>query len=175
MTTPDLRYPIGPFERPGSATTESRAAHIANIKALPAQLRGAVHGLTDAQLDTPYRPGGWTVRQLVHHVADSHVNAYVRIKLALTEQEPTIKPYDENGWAQLADTRLPVDVSLRLLECVHERWGAILDALRPADFARPYRHPESGLQTVDTLLALYDWHGRHHTAHITALRSRQGW
>ncbi len=174
MTTPDLRYPIGPYERPGTSTATDRDARIANIKALPALLRGAVRGLTDDQLDTPYRPGGWTVRQVVHHVADSHLNAYCRVKLALTEQDPTIKPYDEGKWAELPDSALPVEVSLRLLESIHERWGVILDGLRADDFARPCRHPESGPQTLDTLLANYDWHGRHHTAHITALRARDG-
>lgn len=175
MTTPDLRYPIGRFERPGSSTTADRAARIANIKALPERMRGAVRGLSEAQLDTPYRPDGWTVRQLVHHVADSHLNAVCRLKLALTEETPTIKPYDEARWAELPDARLPIEVSLQLLDALHARWGVVMDGLTPADFARHYRHPESGEQTIDTLLALYDWHGRHHTAHITALRQREGW
>jgi hypothetical protein len=175
MMTPDLRYPIGPFERPGSSTTADRTARLANIAALPPALHGAVRGLTDAQLDTPYRPGGWTVRQLVHHVADSHLNAYCRIKLALTEEDPTIRPYDEQRWAELPDSQLPIDVSLTLLEATHARWSVILAALTPADFARPMQHPESGAQTVDSMIALYDWHGRHHTAHISSLRTREGW
>jgi uncharacterized damage-inducible protein DinB len=173
--TPDLRYPIGPFETPGSSTNADRAARLANIAALPDALRGAVRGLTEAQLDTPYRPGGWTVRQLVHHVADSHINAYCRIKLALTEDDPTIRPYDEKRWAELPDARLPVDVSLALLDAIHARWSAVLAALTPAEFARPMQHPETGGHTVDSMVALYDWHGRHHTAHITALRAREGW
>lgn len=173
--TPDLRYPIGPFERPGSSTAADRAARLANIAALPAALRGAVRGLTHAQLDTPYRPDGWTVRQLVHHVADSHLNAYCRIKLALTEENPTIRPYDEQRWAELPDSQLPIDVSLTLVEAVHTRWSVILASLTPAEFARPLQHPESGSHTVDSMIALYDWHGRHHTAHISALRARESW
>ena len=174
--TPDLRYPIGRFETvtPGSSTITDRAAHIANIAALPANLRAAVHGLSDAQLDTPYRPGGWTVRQLVHHVADSHANAYCRIKLALTEENPTIKPYDEERWAMLPDATLPIEVSLVMLEAIHERWVTLLEALEPAQYHRLFTHPEAGGHDVDWLLALYDWHGRHHTAHLTALRTREG-
>lgn len=172
----DLRFPIGPWRRPtGAVTPEWRASHIADITALPLQLRGAVARLTDAQLDTPYRPGGWSVRQVVHHVADSHMNAYVRIKLALTESDPTIKPYDEQRWAQLPDSSLPIDVSLRLVDALHERWVALLRALPAAAFALPYQHPDSGPFTVDVALSIYAWHGRHHTAHITALREREGW
>jgi uncharacterized damage-inducible protein DinB len=173
--TPDLRYPVGPWARPAQVTPEWRANHIAQIAELPAALRAAVADLNDAQLDTPYRPGGWTLRQVVHHVADSHVNAYVRIKLALTEADPTIKPYEEQRWAELPDSTLPIDVSLRLVDAVHERWVALLRAL-PADaFDRPYQHPESGPHTVDIALSSYAWHGRHHTAHITQLREREGW
>ncbi len=174
---PDLRYPIGPFTAPaaGAATAVSRAGHIAAIHALPSHMRAAVKGLDDRQLDTPYRPGGWSVRQVVHHVADSHVNAFVRIKLALTEDAPTIKPYDEVEWAKLADARLPIDVSLRLLDAVHERWAAVLGAMEPADYARRFVHPEAGEHDLDWLVAQYDWHGRHHVAHITRLREREGW
>jgi hypothetical protein len=174
MTT-DLRYPVGKFARPTSFTDASRAAAIANIAAAPANLRRAVQGLSDAQLDTPYRPGGWTVRQVVHHVPDSHMNAYIRLRLALTEDNPTIKPYDENAWAKLADAKMPVEVSLKLLEAVHERWVVVLKSLQAADFSRTLMHPENGPMTIDSLTALYEWHGRHHVAHITELRAREGW
>lgn len=172
----DLRYPIGTFkyERPLTAGERKRA--IAAIEQTPAKLRAAVKGLTARQLDTPYREGGWTVRQVAHHVADSHLNAYTRLKLALTETEPTIKPYDEKAWAELADTRAtPVETSLALLENLHERWVGLWKTLKPADFERTLRHPEAGVRTVDWLLALYAWHGRHHTAHVSGLRERMGW
>jgi hypothetical protein len=172
----DLRYPTGRFVPPSAATADSRGAAIDLIAATPAQLRRAVEGLDEDQLDTPYRPGGWTVRQLVHHVPDSHLNAYVRFKLALTEDAPTIRPYDEAAWARLADTSsVPIDVSLTLLDAVHSRWVALLRAMRPEDFAREYVHPESGRHTLDYLVALYAWHGPHHVAHITGLRERSGW
>jgi hypothetical protein len=139
-------------------------------------MRAAVAGLTEVQLDTPYRDGGWTVRQVVHHVADSHMNGFIRVKLALTEQDPTIKPYDENSWARLADMRLPVDVSLGLLAAVHARWTAIYEAMTPDQFARTFVHPELGERlTLDRHVQLYGWHSRHHVAHITELRRRQGW
>ncbi len=171
----DLRYPIGRWARPADVTPGLRAAWIREVEALPAALRAAVAGLDDRQLDTPYRPGGWTVRQLVHHVADSHLNALVRFKLALTEDNPTIKPYDEARWAELADSALPIEVSLGIVDGVHQRWVTLLRA-QPADaFARPFRHPESGPQTLDSSLSLYAWHGRHHTAHVTALRAREVW
>lgn len=172
----DLRYPTGRFVPTASATTASRASAIDVIAATPAQLRHAVEGLDEDQLDTPYRPDGWTVRQVVHHVPDSHLNAYVRIKLALTEDAPTIRPYDEAAWAGLADTSsVPIDVSLSLLEALHLRWVALLRAMTPADFERGYEHPETGRHTLDHLLALYAWHGPHHVAHITGLRARCGW
>jgi hypothetical protein len=172
----DLRYPTGRFVPTASATTASRASAIDVIAATPAQLRNAVEGLDEDQLDTPYRPDGWTVRQVVHHVPDSHLNAYVRIKLALTEDAPTIRPYDEAAWAGLADTSsVPIDVSLSLLEALHLRWVALLRAMTPADFERGYEHPETGRHTLDHLLALYAWHGPHHVAHITGLRARCGW
>jgi uncharacterized damage-inducible protein DinB len=174
MTT-DLAYPIGRFQRPASLDAEARAAAIAHLAALPTELRAAVDGLTDEQLDTPYRPGGWSVRQVVHHLADSHLNAFVRLKLALTEAEPTIRPYDEKRWAELADSRLPLAPSLAILDGVHARFVALLTAMPPEDFARPLTHPVSGPQTIDTLVALYSWHGRHHVAHITGLRRREGW
>lgn len=173
--TDDLRYPIGAWVRPTVISALERTAWINAIAALPAELRAATAGLTDAQLDTPYRPGGWTVRQVVHHLPDSHLNAYVRFKLALTEPDPTIRPYDEGGWAKLPDSALPVDVSLRIVDAVHERWVALLRAL-PADaFSRPFQHPESGAQTLDTALSTYAWHGRHHVAHVMRLRARAGW
>jgi hypothetical protein len=177
MTTAvDPRYPIGKFHWSGKATAREREERIAQIAACPADMRAAVRGLNETQLDTPYREGGWTVRQVVHHVPDSHMNAYVRFKLGLTEDKPTIKPYEENSWAQLADSRTaPVEVSLALLERLHERWVMVLRAMSEKDFARLINHPESGVQLLDRMLALYAWHGRHHVAHVTSLRERQGW
>jgi hypothetical protein len=173
----DLRYPIGNFAYDGAMTDARRAACVARIAAAPAALRAAVAGLSDAQLDTPYRPGGWTVRQVVHHVPDSHLNAYVRIRLALTEDTPTIKPYEEARWAELPDARtLPIEASLALLEGLHSRWVGLLGGLGTADGARQFHHPEHGrLITVDELIAMYAWHGEHHVAHVTSLRARNGW
>ncbi|MHB1861906.1 MAG: YfiT family bacillithiol transferase [Gemmatimonadaceae bacterium] len=174
----DLRYPIGRFERPAQLTTPERGALIDAIAAAPAALRAAVRGLSDAQLDTPYRPEGWTVRQVVHHVPDSHLNSYTRFRLALTEEQPTIKPYDEARWAELPDARGPlVAESLALLDALHARWVALLRAMSPAEFARTLVHPErpGAPMTLDMMVALYAWHGRHHVAHITALRDRMGW
>ena len=173
----DLRYPIGTFKIESDAfTDEERRGLIDQIAETPAKLREALKGLSEEQLETPYRPGGWTVRQVVHHVPDSHLNSYVRFKLALTEDEPTIKPYDEAQWAVLADSRItPVEVSLNLLESLHERWVALLRSLAPADFARTFRHPELGVVSLNKNVALYAWHGRHHVAHITSLRERMGW
>jgi uncharacterized damage-inducible protein DinB len=171
----ELQYPTGPFRRPERLTVDERQAAIATIAGTPAALRAAVRGLTEAQLDTPYRPAGWTVRQVTHHVADSHINAWVRFKLALTEEVPTIKPYQEALWAQLPDSWLPVEVSLRLLEALHERWVALLGAITPSQWEHEFIHPESGRQRLDQLLALYAWHGPHHTAQVTGLRKRMGW
>ena len=171
----DLRFPIGKFNPPASSMPGVRAAHIDTLRKLPERLRAAVSGLTDAQLDTPYREGGWTVRQVVHHVPDSHANSYVRFKLALTEDWPAIKAYDEAAWANLPDSRLPVDVSLELLAALHSRWVALLESLSEDDFQKGYEHPQMGRQSLGQVLALYDWHSRHHTAHITSLRARQGW
>jgi uncharacterized damage-inducible protein DinB len=171
----DLRYPIGRFSFVADPTPDQRASWIRSIAEAPAQLRHAVSGLSDAQLDTPYRPEGWTLRQVVHHVPDSHLNAYVRLKLALTEDTPTIKPYDENEWSRLADARMPVDISLTLLEALHKRWITLLEAMSESDFRRPLVHPEHGRVTNDWLLQLYAWHGRHHTGHVTSLRQRSGW
>ena len=173
---PDLRYPIGKLARKSVLTPEERTSAIDAIAATPAKLSDAVSRLSDAQLDTAYRPGGWTVRQLVHHVADSHINAYTRFRFALTEDNPTIKPYEEAIWADLPDARmLPPSVSLLLLQALHERWVALLRAVPPESFARPMQHPENGSMTMDDLLTMYAWHGRHHTAHVTALRDRMGW
>jgi len=172
----DLRYPVGHFTSPVGNNAEARAESIETLRLLPQRLRAAVAGLDDVQLDTPYREGGWTVRQVVHHVADSHANAYIRFKLALTEDWPTIKPYDEAAWARLADSRtLPIDGSLQLVEALHGRWVALLEALSGEDFEKGYNHPERGRETLAGGLAMYDWHSRHHTAHITGLRARQGW
>jgi hypothetical protein len=171
-----LRYPIGRFEPVDVLSPEDRAAAIAAIASLPADLSAAVAGFSDARLDTPYRPGGWTVRQLVHHVPDSHLNAYVRFRWTLTEEEPTVKTYDEALWAELPDAKgAPVAVSLALLATLHERWVALLEALSPADFARTYLHPDDGRRTLDRTVALYAWHGRHHVAHVTRLVERMGW
>ena len=171
----DPRYPIGRFEAPVTSTAEDRAAHIAVLCDLPERLSEVVNDLDEAQLDTPYRAGGWTVRQVVHHIADSHMNSYVRFKLALTESEPVVKPYDEASWAVLADSLLPVDVSLTLTWALHERWVALLESMTEKDFQKKYSHPERGVQDLATTLALYAWHSRHHTAHITSLRARMGW
>ncbi len=172
----DLRYPVGEFVPVTSLTAAERAAAVTTLAELPARLRLACAGLDDAQLDTPYRPGGWTVRQVVHHTADSHTHAYIRLKFALTEDNPTIKPYAEAVWAEMPDARsAPVGWSLDLLEALHARMVVALRSLEPAAFARTLFHPERGAMTVDHYLALYDWHSRHHTAHVTALRAREGW
>jgi hypothetical protein len=173
--TVDLRYPIGPFVRPATSMPGIRSAHIHTLRLLPERMRESVAGLDDRHLDTPYREGGWTVRQLVHHVPDSHANAYIRMKLALTEDWPTIKPYDEAAWARLGDSRKPVAVSLDLLAALHTRWVSLLESLSEEDFHRGYVHPESGRQSLAEVLALYDWHSRHHLAHIVHLRQRLGW
>ena len=172
----DLQYPIGKFAWNGGASGEQLRQWIDEIAAAPAQLRAAVNGLSAEQLDTPYRSTGWTVRQVVHHVPDSHLNSYVRFRLALTEPEPTIKPYDQERWAELPDSRLAaIEVSLSLLESLHERWVILLRSLTPADWKRTFRHPELGLVNLEHTAALYAWHGRHHVAHITSLRQRMGW
>jgi uncharacterized damage-inducible protein DinB len=172
----DLRYPIGKFSYEGPLGEDDRRKLLNDIQQAPAKLRTAVSGLSPEQLDTPYRPDGWTVRQVVHHVPDSHLNAYVRFKLALTEDEPTIKPYAEDRWAQLSDTKLtPIDVSLALLDNLHDRWVRLLRSLKPEDWKRTFRHPELGVVSLEKNLALYAWHGRHHVAHVTALREREGW
>jgi hypothetical protein len=172
----DPRFPIGKFHYEGPPSDEQRAKFIADIAQTPIELRTAVAGLSEPQLDTPYREGGWTLRQVAHHVPDSHMNAYIRFKLALTEDEPTIKPYAEDRWAELEDTRAtPVEVSLALLESLHQRWVELLRSLEPSDWKRQFRHPEMGVVPLEKNVALYSWHGRHHVAHITELRHRMGW
>jgi DinB family protein len=171
----DLRYPIGRFDDGVPITAETREWAIVAIAELPSRMRVAVAGLADAQLDTVYRPGGWTVRQVVHHLADSHMNAYIRTKLALTEHEPTIKPYDQDSWVRLPDSGLPVDLSLFILGGLHTRWTTLWRSLTPPQFNRVFHHPEIGVVTLDSQLQMYAWHSRHHVAHLTALRQREGW
>jgi uncharacterized damage-inducible protein DinB len=172
----DLRYPVGKLSYDNEVTPGKRTAWIRQIAETPAAMRSALRGLTDAQLDTPYRPAGWTLRQVAHHVPDSHMNAFVRFKLALTEDNPTIKPYNESEWAKLADVKLtPVETSLEILDALHRRWVLLLESMQPEDFARPLLHPENGPMTLDRLLQMYAWHGRHHVGHITSLRQRENW
>jgi uncharacterized damage-inducible protein DinB len=172
----DPRYPIGNFKMPVQVSPERRQQAIEGIAAAPAKLRAAVKGLSDSQLDTPYREGGWTVRQVVHHVPDSHMNAYVRLKLALTEDKPIIKPYNEAAWAELADSKsTPIEVSQTLLDAVHVRFVQLWRSLKAEDFARTLVHPDHGERTLDWLLFVYEWHGKHHAAHITELRKQKGW
>ncbi len=168
----DPRFPIGKFD---PTNYSSRATNKQTIAELPARLRSAVDGLSDDQLDTPYRDGGWTLRQTVHHIADSHINSLCRLKLALTEDEPTIRPYHEDRWAELTDSRMPVDVSLKIIEGVHSRWASLLESMTDQDYKREFIHPETGSWTLEHVLALYAWHSLHHTAHITATRERSGW
>ena len=170
-----LRYPIGPFDAAAPVTLPMRTQAIQVIAKLPTEIRAAVAGLIDDQLDTAYRPGGWTVRQVVHHVLDSHVHAYIRTKACLTENEPTIKPYDQDSWALLPDNGLPVVVSLTMLDGLHARWAALWSAIAPQQFERIFHHPEIGPVTLDGQLQRYAWHSRHHVAHITSLRWREGW
>ncbi len=172
----DARYPIGTFKGPQGVTPARRQQAIEDIAAAPGRLREAVKGLNEAQLDTPYREGGWTVRQVVHHVPDSHLNAYVRLRLALTEDKPVIRPYDEARWAELRDAKTaPIEMSQKLLDALHERWVGLWRSLQDADFGRPLIHPDHGEKNIDWLLFLYEWHGKHHTAHITELRKQKGW
>ncbi|MDP4146555.1 MAG: putative metal-dependent hydrolase [Bacillota bacterium] len=169
------RFPIGQFQFDGEITNNVTKSWINEIEDLPGLLRDAVKDLDNEQLDTAYRPGGWTVRQVVHHLADSHMNAYVRFKLALTEENPVIKPYDEGKWAELPDYKLPIDISLSLLEALHKRWVKLLHSLSPADMEKTFMHPESGEVPVGKNIGIYAWHGRHHLAHITSLYSHKGW
>lgn len=173
----NLRFPIGLFEHEGEVSESQLREWMADIELTPSRLREAVSGLSEEQLDTPYRPGGWTVRQVVHHVADSHMNSYTRFKLALTEDEPTIRPYYEDRWAELSDGKsAPVELSLALLDALHSRWTMLLHAMQPKEFARAFVHPESGNTIrLDWNVGNYAWHGNHHIAHITSLRDRKGW
>ena len=171
----DLRFPIGPFALPGELSHADRMLAIHDIEETPGQLRSAVDDLDDSQLDTPYRPDGWSVRQVVHHLPDSHMNSYLRLKLALTEQVPVVRTYDEAAWARLPDAAAPIAGSLALLERLHQRWVYLWRALADSDWVRRLRHPELGEMSVDDLLGFYAWHGKHHVAHITSLRERKGW
>ena len=172
----DPRYPIGKFSFDGTLTPEQKKQYLNDIEQTPARMREAVRGLSDQQLNTPYREGGWTVRQLAHHIPDSHMNAYIRFKLALTEDEPTIRPYMEDRWAELPESKqAPIDVSLTLLDSLHQRWTMVLRNIPDADWKRTLRHPEMGLLSLEKTLALYAWHGKHHVAHVTTLREKMGW
>jgi hypothetical protein len=172
----DPRFPIGKFVYTAPPTAEQRATLIADIEQAPAALRAAVRGLDQQQLDTPYRDGGWTVRQVVHHVPESHMNAYIRFKLALTEDQPTIKPYEQQLWAELPDVKsTPIEVSLALMDSLHDRFVRVLRLMKEQDWKRSFRHPELGIVPLEKNLALYSWHGRHHVAHITELKKRMGW
>jgi len=171
----DMKYPIGKFQFAGEITNSVTKNWIYEIAELPRLLRDAVQDLDYIQLDTPYRPEGWTVRQVIHHLADSHMNAYIRFKLALTEEEPVIKPYDEAKWAELPDYKLPIDISLSMLEALHKRWTNLLGSLSPSDMKKTFIHPDSGGVSVGENIGIYAWHGRHHLAHITSLCNRQGW
>jgi hypothetical protein len=173
---PDPCFPIGEFQYDGPPTENQRKKLIEDIARTPAALRAAVQGLSEQQLGTPYRDGGWSVRQVAHHVPESHMNAYIRFKLALTEEEPTIKPYEQDRWAQLPDvSSTPIETSLSLLDFLHERWVCLLRLLQPDQWKRAFRHPEMGIVPLEKSLALYSWHGRHHVAHVTELRKKMGW
>jgi len=171
----DQRFPIGKFSYAGPMSAEQKNECLDEIEQTPSRMRAAVAGLSDTQLDTPYREGGWTVRQVVHHVPDSHMNAFIRLRLALTENNPTIKTYEESEWAKLADAKAPIAVSQTLLDALHDRWDITWRSLKEPDFARPLIHPDSGQKNVDWLLFIYEWHGKHHTAHITHLRKQKSW
>lgn len=171
----DLRFPIGKFDKSIEITAEIRQQLTQIIAELPEKINSATKSLSDAQLDTPYRPGGWTVRQTVHHIADSHLNSFIRFKLALTEDVPTIRPYFEDRWAELADSRMPIDVSIKIIEGIHARWTNLLESMSEKDFNKQLNHPDSGVWTLERMLALYGWHSRHHTAHITDLLERNNW
>jgi uncharacterized damage-inducible protein DinB len=171
----DLSYPIGKYDKETKITVDQRKQFIKEIAELPNELREAVQNLSDGQIDTPYRPEGWTVRQVAHHVGDSHLNSFIRFKLALTEDNPTIRPYAEDLWAKTAEYKMPVEVSLSLIDSIHQRWTALLESMSDEEFARTLNHPETGLWTLENLLGMYVWHGKHHTAHINNLKKRNNW
>ncbi len=172
----DPRYPIGKFTYSGPPTAEERKKYLDDVEQTPARLREALSGLSEERLNTPYRDGGWTLRQLAHHLPDSHMNSYIRFKLALTEDEPTIKTYSENVWAELPEAKnAPIEVSLALLDSLHRRWMLVLRQFGEAEWKRTFRHPELGAMSLEKTLALYSWHGRHHVAHVTSLREKMGW
>jgi hypothetical protein len=175
QTVSDPRYPVGPFVRPEIITPDERIEAIATLAELPEKLRNAVDGLNSSQLSTPYRDGGWTLRQVVHHVADSHMNVFIRIRLALTEDWPKIKPYDQAAWATLHDAAAPVEWSLELVEALHARWVMLLQSLDESQWQRGYHHPEDGPVAVELAALIYAWHSRHHVAHITHLRAQEDW
>ncbi len=171
----DLSFPIGKYEKVREITPEQRKQFIREIAELPNNLREMVKNMSEEQIDSPYRPAGWTVRQVVHHVGDSHLNSFIRFKLSLTEDNPTIRPYAEDLWAETAEYKMPVDVSLNLIDSIHRRWVALLESMSDEDFARTLNHPETGVWTLENLLGIYVWHGKHHTAHINNLKKRNGW
>ncbi|HXH69035.1 MAG TPA: putative metal-dependent hydrolase [Pyrinomonadaceae bacterium] len=171
----DLSFPIGKYNKDKKITLEQRKQFIKEIAELPNALRQAVENLSDGQIDTPYRPEGWTVRQVIHHVGDSHMNSFIRFKLALSEDNPTIHPYAENLWAETAEYKMPVEVSLDLIDSIHQRWATLLNSMSDEDFARTINHPETGVWTLGNLLGMYVWHGKHHAAHIDNLKKRNGW
>ena len=171
----DLSFPIGKYDKDLEITPEQRKQFIREIAELPEDLRKAVKNLTDEQLDSPYRPAGWTARQVVHHVGDSHMNSLIRFKLALSEDNPTIRPYAEDLWAETAEYKMPVEVSLNLIDSIHRRWATLLDSMSDEDFARTLNHSETGIWTLESLLGMYAWHGKHHTAHINNLKKRNDW
>jgi uncharacterized damage-inducible protein DinB len=175
LTEIDPRYPVGGFAAPETITPDDRTAAIATLAELPEQLRNAVDGLSSSQLSIPYREGGWTLRQVVHHIADSHMNAFIRVRLALTEDWPTIKPYDEAAWALLHDSAAPIEWSLELIESLHARWVMMLQSLDGVQWIRGFNHPENGPTTIECATLLYAWHSRHHVGHIIHLRSRERW
>jgi len=177
MTLEQLKYPIGQFELPATITKDILSQWIAAISSFPTRLKNEVNHLTDEQLDTQYRPEGWTIRQVIHHCADSHMNSLIRFKLALTEDQPTIKPYYEERWAELLDSKnMPIAPSLKMLEGIHERWTILLNHLTEEQNERIFIHPEHGKKfRIDENIGVYAWHGNHHLAHITETKKRNNW